>query len=94
MAAKLVYFPLDEEFRLSGERVDYAGDLQGSLLLMHGAVDDNVHFANTMQLVQALQDSGKTFEMMVYPNKKHSIRGRKTRVHLYKKMTDFFLKNL
>lgn len=74
--------------------LNYAGDLEGSLLLIHGAADDNVHFSNTMQLVQALQDSGKTFEMMVYPNKKHSIRGQQTRVHLYQKMTDFFLKNL
>lgn len=74
--------------------LEHAGDLQGSLLLIHGAVDDNVHFANTMQLVHALQEAGKSFDLMVYPDKKHSIRGEKARIHLYKKMTDFFLKNL
>ncbi|NQT26473.1 S9 family peptidase [candidate division KSB1 bacterium] len=78
----------------SSNVLDFAGSLEGSLLLIHGVVDDNVHFANTMQLVQTLQDSGKTFEMMAYPNKKHSIRGKSARIHLYKKMTDFFLKNL
>jgi dipeptidyl-peptidase-4 len=67
---------------------------RGGLFLIHGANDDNVHFSNTMQLARALQDRGKPFQLMVYPGKDHSIQGRETQMHLYRAMTDFFIKNL
>jgi dipeptidyl-peptidase-4 len=67
---------------------------QGGLFLIHGANDDNVHLSNTMQMARALEDAGKPFQMMIYPGKDHSIRGKETQVHLYRAMTDFFLKNL
>ena len=55
--------------------VSAAGNLQGSLLLVHGTSDDNVHFQNTVQFVDALIRSGKQFRLMVYPNKTHGISG-------------------
>ncbi len=67
---------------------------RGGLFLIHGANDDNVHVANTMQMVQALQNAKKPFQLMVYPGKDHGISGKDTQVHLYEAMTDFFLKNL
>lgn len=50
-----------------------AEHLRGRLLLVHGAVDDNVHFQNTLQMSRALQKHGHIFEMMVYPRDMHSL---------------------
>jgi dipeptidyl aminopeptidase/acylaminoacyl peptidase len=48
-----------------------AAQLHGKLLLLHGAIDDNVHPQNTYQLVNALQRAGKDFELMIYPQSRH-----------------------
>ena len=53
-----------------------AANLHGELLLLHGAIDDNVHPQNTIKLAKALQDAGKPFEMMIYPGMRHGIFGR------------------
>jgi dipeptidyl-peptidase-4 len=74
--------------------VHYAASLQGKFLLIHGSADDNVHFQNSMDLTEALVQSGKQFEMQVYPNKDHGISGGDTSYHLYKRMTDYILGNL
>ncbi|MDR3339531.1 MAG: S9 family peptidase [Candidatus Symbiothrix sp.] len=71
-----------------------AKDLQGRLLLIHGTSDDNVHFQNTLYYTKTLEDSGKQFEMQVYPDKNHSILGIQTRTHLYTRIIDFLNKNL
>ncbi|MBI4409719.1 MAG: S9 family peptidase [Gemmatimonadetes bacterium] len=63
--------------------LEHAAGLTGQLLLVHGTGDDNVHFQNTVQLVQALQDAGKQFALMVYPNRTHALGG----VHLYELYT-------
>ena len=52
-----------------------AGQLHGNLLLVHGAVDDNVHAQNSIALARALQRAGKDFEMMLYPGYRHGIWG-------------------
>lgn len=63
------------------------------LLIAHGDMDDNVHFQNSIQLVDALHKAGKQFEFMVYPGKDHSIAGAKTQYHLHKLMTNFIARN-
>jgi dipeptidyl-peptidase-4 len=67
-----------------------ADKLQGSLLLAHGTGDDNVHFQNSVQMVDALVKAGKQFQFMVYPNKTHSIRGADDRDHLFHLIEDHF----
>lgn len=74
--------------------INYAGRLQGKLLLIHGTADDNVHFQNSVDFVSALVQANKQFEMQFYPNKNHGIYGGNTSLHLYRKMTDFILENL
>ena len=74
--------------------MQFADQLEGKLLLVHGSSDDNVHLANTMQLVEALQNAGKQFDLMIYPGKAHSIRGEDTRVHLFEMITEYLLENL
>ena len=74
--------------------LNYAERLKGKLLLVHGSADDNVHFQNTMRMVEALVQANKQFDWAVYPDKNHGIYGGKTREQLYTKMTQFILNNL
>ncbi len=74
--------------------VDKAHQLHGRLLLIHGTIDDNVHLNNSIQFAKALQDAGKQFEMMLYPNSRHSVKDEKQAAHLRQLMTDFILRNL
>jgi dipeptidyl aminopeptidase/acylaminoacyl peptidase len=52
-----------------------ASRLHGKLLILHGAIDDNVSLRNTMRLVEALEDADKDFELMIYPGSRHGIGG-------------------
>jgi dipeptidyl-peptidase 4 len=72
--------------------VEAAANLSGDLLLIHGGIDDNVHINNSMQLVKALQDSGVSFEMMIYPANRHAVTKEQQVRHMRKLMTDFLLK--
>jgi dipeptidyl-peptidase-4 len=72
-----------------GSPIKRAGEIRGELLLVHGDADDNVHYQQTHQLVQALQREGKQFRFMVYPQKLHSLSGAATRIHLYTMLTRF-----
>ena len=84
----------DNSIGYDDSTVNAAGKLHGSLLLVHGTSDDNVHFQNTIQMVDALIRSGKQFRLMVYPNKTHGISGSGTRSQLFHMMEDFWNKEL
>ena len=72
----------------------HAAKLKGSLLLVHGTGDDNVHVQNSMRLAEELIQANKQFDYMVYPDKNHGIFGGATRYQLYTKMTNFIFENL
>ena len=74
--------------------LNYADQLKGNFLIIHGSGDDNVHVQNTMRMVDALIQADKQFDWMIYPDKNHSISGGNTQKHLYTKMTNFIFKNL
>jgi dipeptidyl-peptidase-4 len=71
-----------------------ADKLHGALLLVHGTSDDNVHFQNSIQMIDALIKAGKQFRLMIYPNKTHSIAGKDARVHLFTMIVDHFEREL
>jgi dipeptidyl-peptidase-4 len=71
-----------------------ADKLHGALLLVHGTSDDNVHFQNSIQMIDALIKAGKQFRLMIYPNKTHSIAGKDARVHLFTMIEDHFEREL
>lgn len=79
--------PEDEPAYTAGSTLTYAGKLQGRLLLYYGTADNNVHPNNTMQLVQALQRAGKSFEVQVGPDEGHGGVNRD-------RMMEFFIENL
>lgn len=68
--------------------------LRGNFLLIHGTGDDNVHFQNSVDLVNALITADKQFETFYYPNRNHGIYGGNTTWHLYSMMTDFLKRKL
>jgi len=74
--------------------INHIAELQGNYLLVHGSADDNVHYQNTMEMINALVNANKQFDLFIYPNKNHGIYGGNTRLHLYNKMTNFILDNL
>jgi dipeptidyl-peptidase-4 len=74
--------------------VHAARDLHGKLLLVHGAMDDNVHMQNTIQFVYELQKAGKQFELMVYPKSRHGVNDPLLVKHMRTMMTEFIVANL
>ncbi|MCF8307928.1 MAG: S9 family peptidase [Bacteroidales bacterium] len=74
--------------------LNFADQLQGDLLLVHGSADDNVHLQNTMEFAEKLVQANKQFDMKIYTNRNHGIYGGNTRYHLYNLMTDYLNENL
>ncbi len=74
--------------------INHVAKLKGNYLLIHGAADDNVHYQNTMEMVNAMVAANKQFDLFIYPNKNHGIYGGNTRNHLFQMMFDYILENL
>ena len=71
-----------------------ADRLQGSLLMIHGTADDNVHIQNTYLMADKLVEAGKIFDMQIFTNKNHSILGSKSRYNIYRRCMEFFYDKL
>ncbi len=70
--------------------INRAAQLHGSLLICHGLADDNVHYQNTAEYVEALVQEDKDFRQLVYTNRNHSIFGGNTRNHLFRQAINHF----
>ncbi len=74
--------------------VKAAANYSGRMLLIHGTHDDNVHPQNTTQLVDALIKNQKQFDLMLYPNKTHGVRGTNEVLHLYTMIFEYLERHL
>jgi dipeptidyl-peptidase-4 len=74
--------------------VKNADHLKGKLLIAHGTGDDNVHFANTLSVVDKLIEAGKYVEVMAFPGRGHGVSDPPARRVLMQRVTQFFLDNL
>lgn len=74
--------------------ISRADKLHGSLLICHGAADDNVHPQNTFEYTEALVQADKDFKEMLYTNRNHGIYGGNTRNHLLRQITNWFVEHL
>ena len=74
--------------------ITHVDKLKGNYLLIHGTGDDNVHFQNSVDLVDALIKADKQFDTFYYPNRSHGISGGNTSWHLYNMMTNFIKEKL
>ena len=78
-----------------GSPITHAANLKGNLLVVHGTGDDNVHYQGTEKLADKLIELNKSFTMMAYPNRSHSIsEGKNTTRHLYALLTRHLNANL
>ena len=78
-----------------GSPINFAHQLEGELLIIHGANDDNCHYQTFEKLVDKLVQHNKPFSMMTYPRGTHSIKeGKNTSRHLYETMTRFLHQHL
>jgi dipeptidyl-peptidase-4 len=78
-----------------GSVINFAHQLKGNLLLIHGTGDDNCHYQGTEELINELIKHNKPFTMMAYPNRSHAINeGLNTTVHLRELMTRYLKEHL
>ena len=78
-----------------GSPINYAKNLKGNLLLIHGTGDDNVHYQNCEWLIDELVKQGKMFDMLAYPMRTHSIYEREgTTLHLRRTMDKYWKEHL
>ena len=86
--------PEDKHYFVDNSPLAHAKDLHGNLLLVHGTGDDNVHYNNAEQMINELVRNNKTFQLMTYPNRTHSIsEGEGTSRHLGVTYTKFLKEN-
>jgi len=71
----------------AGSAMKYVKDLKGRMMIYYGTADNNVHPTNAMQLIQALQQAGKSFEVQVGPDLGHTGLNQQ-------RMMEFFIENL
>lgn len=74
--------------------INFADQLEGNYLLVHGLADDNVHFQHTAEMTNELIANNKQFDTMIYPNRSHGISSNNARIHLYTLMTKFLNEKL
>ena len=74
----------------STNTLEWLHKMEGELLLIHGDLDDNVHYEHTLQFVNKALELDKEVDWLIYPSRDHGIYGNGSRKHLYKKMLDYF----
>jgi dipeptidyl-peptidase-4 len=77
-----------------GSVLTHVEKLQGKLLLVHGMIDENVHFRHSARFLSALQETGRSVEVLVLPSERHMPRGDAARQLLETSLIDFFVKHL
>ncbi|MDW7681265.1 MAG: prolyl oligopeptidase family serine peptidase, partial [bacterium] len=75
-----------------GSVLTHADKYKGYLLITHGTMDDNVHMQNTIQLIDKFQELDKDFELMLYPNARHGVGGKK-RDHFTRQSLQFWFRH-
>jgi dipeptidyl-peptidase-4 len=72
----------------------HAAHIAGRLLLVHGLIDENVHFRHSARLINALIAARIPYELFLLPNERHSPRAEADRVYLEERILDFFSRRL
>ena len=86
--------PQNAESYQESSPIEKAGQLRGKLLIAHGTGDDNVHFANTLSLLDKLIEQQKHVEVLSFPGRGHGVSDPPARIFLMNRVTQFFLENL
>lgn len=75
-----------------GSVLTFSKNLKGKLYMTHGDMDDNVHMQNSIYLISKLEDEGKSFQFMLYPEGRHGWGGAKA-MHSRNEANKFWLEN-
>jgi dipeptidyl-peptidase 4 len=77
-----------------GSVMNHIKRLQGDLLIIHGMLDENVHFRHTARLINALNRARKRYDLLIFPDERHMPRRREDRVYLNQRIVDYFTDHL
>ena len=72
----------------------HAAKMRGALLLVHGMIDENVHFRHSARLMDALVKAGTPHDVLLFPNERHMPRGERDRASLEAKIADWLAHHL
>ena len=72
----------------------YAKNLDGELMIIHGMIDENVHFTHSAELIQSLIENDKSYDLLAFPKERHMPRGHSDRVYMEKRMMDFLISKI
>jgi dipeptidyl-peptidase-4 len=77
-----------------GSVMRYVEGIRGKLLLVHGLIDENVHFRHTARLINALIAARKPYDLLLFPDERHSPRKLADRVYMEERIRDYFVRHL
>lgn len=77
-----------------GSVMHHIDKMAGRLLLVHGMIDENVHFRHTARLVNSLISAGKTYELLIFPDERHMPRQHRDRIYVEERIWEFIQRNL
>jgi dipeptidyl-peptidase-4 len=78
----------------NGSVMSHIDGLRGKLLLVHGLLDENVHFRHTARLINALNRARKPYDLLLFPDERHLPRRQDDRTYMNQRMVDFFVEHL
>lgn len=73
---------------------DHVPNIQGKLMIVHGLIDENVHFRHTARLINKMIAAGKDYDLLVFPDERHSPRRLRDRIYMEQRISNYFLNNL
>ena len=79
---------------VSSSVLNHVNKIQGSLMLVHGEMDENVHFRHTARLIKAMTLAQKNYDLVLFPDGRHSLRKKEDRIYLEFRMINFFKEKL
>lgn len=92
---KYMGLPCGNESRyLQSSVMHHVDNMKGKLLLIHGMIDENVHFRHTARLVNALVSAGKAYELLIFPDGRHLPRRHRDRTYMEERIWEFIQRTL
>lgn len=73
---------------------DHVPNMRGKLMIVHGLIDENVHFRHTSRLINKLIAAGKEYDLLIFPEERHSPRRLRDRIYMEQRISEYFLKHL
>ena len=73
---------------------DHVANMRGRLMIVHGLIDENVHFRHTTRLINKLIAAGKDYDLLIFPDERHSPRRLRDRIYMEQRISDYLVTHL